>query len=239
MEPTTTQHEASSPSRVEALSDGVFAVALTLLTFDLVAAAKIDEGERLWPHLQQQWPTFLAYVIGFLTILVCWMNNRYVFTYITRVNGPMMWINGLQLALVAAVPLPTAILAEQITGDDVRAALIIYGVTFFLIALSFFILTSYVARHDLTHSSAEEPHIQALRINYGIAVIWTILCLVVASLSIYPALLMWTLMFVVFAFPRDFGRLTHGRLEHRMPPPDGAEHATGGVGAPQTAADGN
>lgn len=133
-----------SPHRVIELSDGVFAVALTLLTFDLVAASKLPEGETgFLAHLLREWPTPMAYMVGFLTILVCWINHRYVFAFVRQVDSGLLWLNGLQLALVAAVPLPTSILAENLTGDEAHAALLVYGVTFFLMAGSFLVITTY------------------------------------------------------------------------------------------------
>lgn len=195
---------ARSPHRVVELSDGVFAVALTLLTFDLVAASKLAEGETgLLEHLLHEWPTPMAYMVGFLTILVCWMNHRYVFTFVKHVDSGLLWCNGLQLALVAAVPLPTSILAENITGDEARAALLIYGVTFFLMAASFLGVTAYVMRKGLVHPGPDATILHSLRASYALATAWTIVCLTVAAYAVYPALVMWALMFVVFAFPRE------------------------------------
>lgn len=205
---------ASSPHRVVELSDGVFAVALTLLTFDLVAASKFDEAETgLVKHLLHEWPTPLAYLIGFLTILVCWMNHRYVFTFLKRVDSGLLWCNGLQLALVAAVPLPTAILAENLTGEDARAALLIYGVTFFLMAASFLMISAYVLRKRLVHPGPDEAILRSLRASYALATAWTIACLAVASVAMYPALVMWALMFGVFAFPRESATAVRRQLD--------------------------
>ena len=196
-----------STGRLEALSDGVFAVALTLLTFDVVAAAKnIAAGERLASHLAMEWPTFLAYIVGFLTILVCWINHHCVFRHVQEVDSGLVWVNGLQLALVALVPLPTAALAAHIADDDQRTALMLYGATFWLIATSFWVLTQYVQRRGLVNDSGLHVQFAALRINYGYSVAWTIACLFVASINVYPALLMWAIMFVVFAFPEEFAR---------------------------------
>ena len=195
---------ARSPHRVLELSDGVFAVALTLLTFDLVAASKLPEGETgLLGHLLREWPTPMAYMVGFLTILVCWINHRYVFTFVQRVDSGLLWLNGLQLALVAAVPLPTSILAENIAGSEATSALLIYGVTFFLMAASFLVLSSYILGRDLSFPGVDIPFLRGLRTCYALATAWTVLCLAVASFTMYPALIMWALMFLVFAFPRE------------------------------------
>lgn len=205
-----------SPHRVVELSDGVFAVALTLLTFDLVAASKLPEGTTgLLEHLLDEWPTPMAYMVGFLTILVCWINHRYVFTFVRQVDSGLLWLNGLQLALVAAVPLPTSILAENITGNEARTALLFYGVTFFLMAASFLVITSYALGRHLAHGGPDVAILRSLRFSYGLASLWTIACLIVAWFAMYPALVMWALMFAVFAFPRESSAFVRRHLDRR------------------------
>ncbi|MFO1539938.1 MAG: TMEM175 family protein, partial [Chloroflexota bacterium] len=73
------------PGRLEALSDGVFAIAVTLLIIDVVAVAKgVGEGADLAAHLVDHWATLVAYLVGFATILVCWINHHAVFRFIRR-----------------------------------------------------------------------------------------------------------------------------------------------------------
>ena len=212
--------------RIDALSDGVFAVALTVLVFDVVAASKnVDAGESLSSHLIHEWPTFIAYLVGFATILVCWMNHHCVFGHVTHTDSGLLWVNGLQLALVAAVPFPTAVLAQHINGsaDDRRTALLLYGILFWLIGTSFWWLWTYVDRHRLTERSADPIEYRGIGFNYRLSAIWTVACLVVATLSVYPALIMWAVMFVVFAFPAQFARATGRR---RAAPSTGSSDLT-------------
>lgn len=207
-----TQSAAASTGRIEALSDGVFAVALTILIFDVVAAVKdTADGKRLAHHLVDSWPTYAAYLIGFLTILVCWINHQRVFHYVTRSDAGLVWINGLQLALVTAVPVPTAILAQHPSGAGLRTATIVYGITFFLMAFSFWGLWRYVSRRGLTDRDIDPERYDGVAVIYGVAVLWTIACLVVAWFSVYAALVMWTLMFAVFAFPAEFAGAIRSR----------------------------
>lgn len=200
--------------RIDALSDGVFAVALTLLVFDVVAASKnLDPGESLSEHLVAEWPTLLAYFVGFATISVCWINHHCVFGYVTHTDSGLLWVNGFQLALVAAVPFPTAVLAQHINGspDDRRTALLLYGIVLWLVATSFWWLWSYVDRNALTDRSVDPIEYRGFGVNYRLSTVWTIICLIVATLSVYPALVMWIVMFVVFAFPAEFARATGRR----------------------------
>ena len=205
--------------RLNALSDGVFAVALTLLTFDVVAASKdVGEGVTLAAHLRHQWPTFVSFLIGFMTILVCWINHHCVFDYVRRSTATLLWVNGLQLALVSIVPFPTSVLASHIDGtaDDRRTALLVYGALFWLIATSFWQLWRYVSTRGLADTSIDPVRAVGMGRNYMLSSLWTVLCLVVASLSVYPALVMWAVMFMVFAFPASFAQFTGQRARERV-----------------------
>lgn len=201
------------PGRLEALSDGVFAIALTLLIIDVVAVAKgAGEGAPLADHLVGHAPTFLAYLVGFATILVCWINHHAVFRFIRRSDAGLPWANGLQLALVSAVPLPTALIAEHMTGAGQATAALLYGATFLAIAVSFALLCAYAERRGLTDAALDPAVWRGLRLAYAISVAWTVLALVVGALaSIWIAAVMWGVMFLVFAFPIAFARATDGR----------------------------
>lgn len=204
----------ASAARISALSDGVFAVALTLLTFDVVAAAgDIEEGTALADHLRHQWPTLVAFFVGFTTILVCWINHHCVYDYVRRSDAGLLWVNGVQLALVSLVPFPTAVLASHITGeaDDRRTALLLYGAMFFLIATSFWGLWRYLDARQLIDTSGDPVRARGMGLNYGLSSAWTVCCLLVAAVSVVPALVMWALMFAVFAFPSAFALFTGRR----------------------------
>lgn len=206
--------DGASPARISALSDGVFAVALTLLTFDVVAAAgDVDDGTSLADHLQHQWPTLVAFLVGFMTILVCWINHHCVYDYVRRADAGLLWVNGLQLALVSLVPFPTAVLASHITGDadDRRTALLLYGAMFFLIATSFWVLWRYLEARHLIDTTDDPVKGRGMGVNYGLSSAWTVCCLIVAAVSVIPALAMWALMFAVFAFPSSFAMFTGRR----------------------------
>lgn len=201
-------------ARIETLSDGVFAIALTLLIIEVVAkAGAVEDGPDFTHHLLEEWPSLLGYLVGFLTIFVCWINHHCVFDFVGRSDQVLPWVNGLQLLLVSAVPLPTALLAEHINGDGRQTALIAYGITFFLIATSFWLLCLYVDRKGLADPDDSPLRYRALRTNYGISVLWTLLALGVALVSVIPALAMWAVMFAVFAFPDLFADWTARRRQ--------------------------
>lgn len=202
-----------SRDRLVALTDGVFAVAITLLGFDIVAAGReAGTGPELGARLLEEWPVFAAYLVGFLTILVCWINHQVVYEHVKRMDTGLVWINGLQIALVAAVPVPTAILAANLRDADGGLAFVIYGVTFFLMALSFYATSAYIGWRGLANDSPDPGVDRALRRCYAIAVVWAALTVAVALVSIAPALVMWALMFALFAFPLQFAHWARRRL---------------------------
>jgi uncharacterized membrane protein len=129
--------------RLEAFSDGVFAIAITLLILDVhVPRHPADPATAppLLDELLDLWPSLLAYFMSFAIILVMWINHHRIFTIVRRTDHPIFYWNGLLLLLVTFVPFPTALLAEYIrygTPEDFRLAAKVYAGHGFLIALAF------------------------------------------------------------------------------------------------------
>jgi len=113
--------------RVEAFSDGVFAIAITLLVLDLKAPTR----RGTVPHdLLAQWPAYLAYLASFCYIGVIWVNHHQLFTRIARVNIGLLWRNLALLLTTSVLPFPTAVIGSAFQlGDraDESAALVFYA----------------------------------------------------------------------------------------------------------------
>ena len=97
-----------STSRLEAFSDGVFAIAATLLVLELHVPA--TGTGPLWPQIVAQWPSYACYVVSFLTIGIIWVNHHALFALIVKVDLPMLLLNLLLLMIIALLPFPTALL---------------------------------------------------------------------------------------------------------------------------------
>src|SRR4051812_5204989 len=107
-----TRHKPKELLRLEAFSDGVFAIAITLLILELIQALHFDVEVTLFRMLLMNWKYFLAFLIGFCTILICWINHHLVVSYIEKTDSRLFWVNGFVLLVVTFTPFPTAILAE-------------------------------------------------------------------------------------------------------------------------------
>jgi uncharacterized membrane protein len=132
-------------SRVEAFSDGVFAIAATLLTLELrVAPAQADLSRTL----VDQWPSYAAYLVSFVTIGIIWVNHHTLLDHVTRADRPFLYLNLLLLLSVAVVPFPTAVVGEYIEdASGATAALVLYGLVGLLIAVAFSAIFLY-ATHE-------------------------------------------------------------------------------------------
>lgn len=140
--------EEKGSQRVEAFSDGVFGVAITLLALDL----KPDRAEtsrssmELLHSLAGAWPAYLAFVLSFATVLIMWVNHHAIFRFVQRVNTGLLFANGLLLMLTTLVPVATAVLARQLVGGASQAAAGVYAGLFVLINLSYNLLWACIGR---------------------------------------------------------------------------------------------
>lgn len=139
---------ASETARIEAFSDGVFAIAITLLVLDLKVPKELEAGHSLRAALLAQWPAYLAFVTSFLTILVMWVNHHRMFTLIDRSDDRLLLVNGLLLMGVTLVPFPTSLVAEHLRLEGERTAAIVYSCTFIYLAICFNLLWRAAAVGD-------------------------------------------------------------------------------------------
>jgi uncharacterized membrane protein len=140
--------------RAEAFSDGVFAVAITVLVFNLLA---INPLKLRYEDLTAAWPSYFAYVVSFLTIGIMWMNHHTVFSHITRVDRPVLVLNLFLLLGVVAIPWPTALVAKQLQHSGGAPAAVTYGLVMILISVGFAGLWIYTVRHAEKLGGRVEP----------------------------------------------------------------------------------
>jgi len=120
--------------RMEAFSDGVFAIAITLLILEI--SVPESAFEDLWSGIAHQWPAYLAYVTSFLTIGGIWAAHHGIFRRLAYANQRLMMLNLLLLMAVSFLPFPTKLMAEAIHDEGAaRTAVIFYGATLLVISL--------------------------------------------------------------------------------------------------------
>ena len=133
--------------RVEAFSDGVFAIAITLL---ILIVAVPPHANGLGHELLRLWPSYVAYAASFLTIGIIWVNHHTMFRLFAHVDRTMLFLNVLFLMLVAFIPFPTHVVAEFARSpDDRRAAALLYGITMTAMGVLFLIVWLYGSRRLL------------------------------------------------------------------------------------------
>jgi uncharacterized membrane protein len=135
-------------SRLESFSDGVFAVAITLLALDLAVPGP-GHGALL-AQLGHRWPSFVAYVVSFFTIGVIWVNHHALVLNITVVNRALMFLNLLLLLFVVAIPFATSTMAAYLVGggQDAGIAMAMYSLAFEAMGISFALLFEWTLREE-------------------------------------------------------------------------------------------
>lgn len=202
--PQTEIQQQKETLRLETFSDGVFCIAVTLLSLEVGVKLKDDiSNQSLMNELLAEWPIYLAYVISFVNVLLAWMGHHGLFKMLHKTDNAIMITNGLLLMLVALVPFPTKTLGKFLTTDAFKAAVIFYTAYFVLISLAFRLLWFAAARKKdlLVHGITANQMRQTTR-NENIGLICNAIILGVAFINPWAALAlsfgMWV-YWVVFA----------------------------------------
>jgi uncharacterized membrane protein len=143
-------------ARVEAFSDGVFAIAITLLILDikvpspeLLASTDATRAQRwLLDMLGRQWPGYVAYFMSFAVILVMWVNHHRIFVLLRKTDHAFLFWNGLLLMLISIVPFPTSLLATYFMTPAAKVGAAVYAGHGFAIALAFQGVWQHAIRND-------------------------------------------------------------------------------------------
>jgi uncharacterized membrane protein len=202
--------------RAEAFSDGVFAVAITVLVFNLLEIGSRDLTAHPYHVLLSAWPNYLAYAVSFLTIGIMWVNHHAMFAAITMVDRRLLIINLILLMGVVAIPFPTALVAEQLaaraaatgTADIAvassggQAAAVAYGVVMVAISIGYSGMWQYIASHPGRLGAArlmERPRVANLQFSAGLFG-YIAATLIAAFLSGLIALIIYGLLAIYYMF---------------------------------------
>ncbi|MBV9690785.1 MAG: DUF1211 domain-containing protein [Ktedonobacteraceae bacterium] len=189
--------------RLEAFSDGVFAVAITLLVLDIRISTvdpsgKILDNLGLWSALLGQRSTLFAFVTSFLTVGIMWLNHHRVFKHVERTDTGLLLLNLLLLFLIVFVPVPTALLGGSLGEPYEQAAAVLYSGTFFLIACSFNLLWRYASYHNrLIGKDIDQRTVAAISRQYSFGPLFYFTAFALAWISA-PASTILNFMFALF-----------------------------------------
>ena len=129
-------------ARVEAFSDGVFAIAITLLILE-IKVPKVDihmTNSQLFNSLVNLWPSYFAFLLSFTAVLIMWINHHGFFKYLKTINSKFLYANGFLLLMVTFIPFPTAVLAEHINSPACNVSSAFYCGAMVLVSVAFNVL---------------------------------------------------------------------------------------------------
>ena len=180
--------------RLEAFSDGVFAVAITLLVLEIT----VPEGGDLWHKLGDEWPSFASFFVSFWVIGIIWVNHHGVIDHLRQADRGVLCLNLLVLMSVVLIPFSTALMAEHLNGEDEHVAAAVYAGSFVLMAVSFGSLWEYITRHrQLLGVELSDREIRRITLAfhlgnpfYALALIFafispTIVLMIIAAMAVY------------------------------------------------------
>ena len=192
--------------RIEAFSDGVFAIAITLLVIEIGVPhlEEEPEGTMLFGALIDQWPSYLGYIISFLQIGVIWANHHNRFRFIVRSDHILLFLNNVFLMCVAFIPFPTALLAEylRMSGAEQATAGAVYAGTLAVTAVFFTLLWLYAAgNYRLVNPNLSPAILRAMTRRYIVGMLLYVVAFALALVNVTASLVLIVILALIFVLP--------------------------------------
>lgn len=188
--------------RLEAFSDGVFAIAITLLVLELkvpdLGNASASPG-ALAKALWQQWPSYVGLVTSFFTVLIMWVHHHAIMRNVRRTDAWLHFANGCLLLGVTFVPYPTAVLASYLQTPAARMAMAFYAGTFVFMATCFYLLIRAAFRKPLLSPDASDEFIAKTCHEYTFGPPLYLLATLAAFVDVRLSLLICTILWIFWA----------------------------------------
>jgi uncharacterized membrane protein len=160
-EPPADLRRTLRTARLEAFSDGVFAIAITLLVLDI--AVPTGAGGNLLEAIVDEWPSYLGYVVSFATVGALWLAHTAFTEYLAAADATLVRLNLLLLMVVSFIPFPTRLLADFIGDDDAgRVSATVYGLTLLLAAVLVAVIWRYAVGAGLVRPDAGDEEVRML-----------------------------------------------------------------------------
>jgi uncharacterized membrane protein len=181
--------EAKETGRTEAFSDGVFAIAITLLVLELKVPHLPGGGtvSSLARALADEWPSYTSFVISFFTILIMWANHHAMFNMVCRIDVPFLYANGFLLLMVTFIPFPTSVLATYLETPAAPMAGAFFAGTYVLLGVAFNLLWAAARYRGLLRPDIPEAKIRTLTGKYRLGMPLYLIATVASFVSVYLA----------------------------------------------------
>jgi len=194
------EQRPSETGRIEAFSDGVFAIAITLLILEIKVPH--SDGDQLSRDLAAQWPSYFAFLASFVTIGVMWINHHRLFNLIDRCDNRLLFLNLLLLLGVTWIPFPTAVIAEHIGEHGDRTGALLYAISFFIIAIVFNVLWRHAtAGGRLLAPTSDREEVESITRQYRFGPLWYGIAIALAFWSASASLAACLILALFFAVP--------------------------------------
>jgi uncharacterized membrane protein len=186
--------------RLEAFSDGVFAVAITLLIFNVQVPRVADAAVA--GALLGQWPVYASYAVSFLTIGIIWVNHHGLFHRVRRIDRNLLFLNLMLLMVVAFLPFPTSLLAEYVLGHEAASiAAAVYGITMLLLSLAFIATWGYVSFNRGFLATPVDPSSARAQLPwFGLGLLGYVLAIGLAFVSAPLSLALYAVVAIYYLF---------------------------------------
>jgi len=203
MKSDTEEKHRKETLRVEAFSDGIFCVAITLLAIEISVEVKTNiTNIELAKNLAALWPKYLAYLISFVNVLLAWMGHHSLFKNFRDADGFVMISNGILMMLVALVPFPTKMLGMFLNTAAFQSATIFYTGYFVLISAGFKLLWYAASRkRDLLVHDITNEQVNQITRNENVGLLCNIAIFLIAFISPWAALILSFIMWVYWMLP--------------------------------------
>jgi uncharacterized membrane protein len=192
----------SGPARLEAISDGVISIAITLLVLEIEVPSEKGNSDLL-RALANQWPSYFGYALSFITVGILWANHHQMFQDIDHVDDVMLVLNLLLLMGISFIPFTTGVLAEHLETQDGRfVATLFYGGCFLFTAVLFNVMWHYAAwKRRLLRTEVTDKRIHRRTIRFIFGPIFYGVTLPLAIVSPLVSLAVYVLLAVVYLAP--------------------------------------
>lgn len=189
-----------STGRLEAFSDGVIAIIITVMVFDLKITT-IPTEQTIWNDLSTLLPKFLSYTLSFLMLSIMWINHHQLFHQIKHADGKLLWLNIHLLFWMSLIPFTTSFIGSN---PFLPHASSVYGMIFFANSMSFTLIRNYVSRkNNLMHESIQNDQMRVVKRKNLTGMALYLTASFMAFISVYSSFAIFMIVPAMYFIPQN------------------------------------